>query len=85
LTELIGVRIWAISFEDRRAQAPRKLPCGVVVEDPTEEQRAGAPSSHPVRFEVPDNPGVFVPFSGLFLLPTGNLAAVYGAIQEPLG
>jgi hypothetical protein len=85
LIELIGVRIWAISYENRRAMAPRKLPCGVVVKDPTEEQRAGAPSSHPVRFELPNNPGIFVPFSGLFLLPTGNLAAVYGAVQEPLG
>jgi hypothetical protein len=85
LIELNGVRIWAISYEDRRAMAPRKLPCGVVVEDPTEEQRAGAPSSHPVRFEIPDKPGIFVAFSGLFLLPTGNLAAVYGAVQERLG
>jgi len=85
LIELIGVRIWAIPYRDRRPSAPRKLPCGVVVEEPTRDQRAGAPPNIPDRFELPTNPGVYVGFSGLFWLPTGQLAAVYGGIREPLG
>jgi hypothetical protein len=41
--------------------------------------------SFPERFELPDNPGVFVPFSGLFRLSTGDLVAVYGAVKEAVG
>ena len=85
LIELNGVRIWAIPFGESGNSSPRKLPCGVIVKDPTEEQRSRAPSHLPARFELPDNPGIFVPFSGLFQLSTGDLAAVYGAVKEPLG
>ncbi len=85
LIELNGVRIWAITFLDGGPSAPRKLPCGVIVRNPTDEQRVRAPSVFPPRFELPDNPGVFVNFSGLFQLMTGDLAAVYGAVKEPLG
>ena len=34
---------------------------------------------------MPGNPDVSIRYSGLFLLPSGDVAAVYGATLEPLG
>ena len=84
MIELNGVRIWAIVCGAGPRSAPRKLPCGVIVEHPTPEQRSSVPI-FPDRFELPNHPGLFVPFSGVFQLSTGELAAVYGAVPEPLG
>ncbi len=85
MIELIGVRIWAIPLGEAGPSRPRKLPCGVLVSLPPEDERDRAASSVPARFELPNNPGVFVPFSGVFRLSTGDLAAVYGAVEEPIG
>ena len=85
MIELNGVRIWAIPYRERAALAPRKLACGAVVKAPTEEERSHAPEGFPSRIELPGNSEVSIDFSGLFLLPSGDIAAVYGAVQEPLG
>jgi hypothetical protein len=85
MIELNGVRIWAIPYRDRRALSPCKLFCGTVVEAPTETQRARAPSVVPSRIALPSDPEVSIRYSGLFLLPSGDVAAVYGAVIEPLG
>jgi hypothetical protein len=85
MIELNGVRIWAIPYRDRRALSPCKLVCGAVVKAPTAAQRARAPSVLPNRIPLPGNPAVFIRFSGVFLLPSGDVAAVYGAVIEPLG
>ena len=85
MIELNGVRIWAIPYRDRSALAPRKLSCGAVVKAPTAEERSHAPEGFPARIEMPGNSEVSIKFSGLFLLASGDVAAVYGAVQEPLG
>jgi hypothetical protein len=85
MIELNGVRIWAIPYRERRALAPLKLFCGAIVKTPTEAQRSLAPRDLPARIKMPGNPDVSIRFSGLFLLPTGDVAAVYGAVTEPLG
>jgi hypothetical protein len=85
MIELNGVRIWAIPYRDRRALSPCKLVCGAVVKAPTEAQQARAPSVVPDRIPLPGNPTVSIRYSGLFLLPSGDVAAVYGAVVEPLG
>ena len=85
MIELNGVRIWAIPYVDRRATEPRKLPCGVIVDEPSADQRRQASGPFPDRFEIPQRPGVFVKFTGVFQLGTGEVAAIYGAVPEKLG
>ena len=85
MIELNGVRIWAIPYRERSPLAPRKLSCGAVVKTPTDEERSHAPEGLPARIVMPGNSDVSIDFSGLFLLPSGDVAAVYGAVQEPLG
>jgi hypothetical protein len=85
MVELNGVRIWAIPYRERRALSPRKLICGAVVEAPSQAQRSRVPSEVPATIPLPGNPGVLIRYSGLFLLPSGDVAAVYGAVVETLG
>ena len=85
MIELNGVRIWAIPYRDRRALSPCKLVCGAIIKTPTEAQRARAPPVLPSKIPLPGNPEVSIRYSGLFLLPSGDVAAVYGAVIEPLG
>jgi hypothetical protein len=85
MIELNGVRIWAIPYRERRALSPLKLICGAIVEAPNEAQRSRAPAELPTRIPLPGNPEVSIRYSGLFLLPSGEVAAVYGAVLEPLG
>ena len=85
MIELNGVRIWAIPFRERRALTPLKLICGSIVTTPTEAQRRLAPPELPIRIPLPGNPTVSIRYSGLFMLHSGDLAAVYGAVTEPLG
>ena len=85
MIELNGVRIWAIPYRNRLAMAPRKLSCGAVVKAPSAEERSHAPEELPARIGLPGNPRVSIGFSGIFRLPSGDIAAIYGAVKEPLG
>lgn len=85
MIELVGLRIWAIPFVAGIASPPRKLACGVIVGEVIGPQEGETPPNLPWRFELPDRPGQFASFSGLFLIEPGQAAAVYGAVAEKLG
>lgn len=84
--------IFAVCYRRRRVRGISKLPDGAIVEFPRAHQRREAPISPPEVFELASggipatihhaNLGLIVawlPLTGLFLLPSGDIAAVYGA------
>ncbi len=85
MIELVGLRIWAIPYVAGLASPPRKLACGMIVGEIIGPARGQTPPDLPWQFELPDRPGQFASFSGLFLIGPGQAAAVYGAVAEKLG
>ncbi|MFO0953089.1 MAG: hypothetical protein U0835_18435 [Isosphaeraceae bacterium] len=98
LRTLPGQTILAVPYRSGRRGKPVRLPDGAIVEAPLPDQLCEAPASHAAP--LPMGPcGVpaslhhialglvkgFQPSSGTFLLPTGEVAAVYGAHVTPLG
>lgn len=89
--------IYAIPFQSRRPRGPRSLPDGSIVEIPTPDQRADAPDRAAPCFEVAIDGGPatihhinlglvggFLQFDGFYMLPSGEVAAVYGADAIPI-
>jgi hypothetical protein len=98
--ELIGGKrgIFAVPFRNRRPLKPIVLPDGAIVEAPSPEQRRQAPvgidanlgvdpRGKPVPLDVhwaDDDSVVYIGLHGVFLLPTGQVAAVYGCRAEEI-
>ena len=83
LVELNGVRICALVVEGDRLAPTRRLACGTLA-----HPLAGPPAGRfapPERVAVPGRPGVLVARTGWFRLLTGEVAAVFGAVVEPIG
>lgn len=90
--------IYAIPYRSGRARKAQRLPDGAIVERPTPEQRRHAPDRPELCFEVAAGGGPanihhanlgliagFLALEGVYLLPDGDVAAVYGARALPLG
>jgi hypothetical protein len=77
---------------------PITLPSGAIVEEPTPEQLRHLPpqicmhfsvdaGGKPLPIEAPLEPGASIEYlgmSGLYLLPSGRISAVYGCWAEPI-
>ena len=90
--------IYAVPYRSCRGGKPRRLPDGSIVEQPTAAQRLEAPERPAGYFEVAAGGGpatvhhanlglvaAFLPFEGVYLLPSGEVAAIYGAEAVPIG
>jgi hypothetical protein len=90
--------IYAIPYRGGRARKAVRLPDGAIVEAPLADQLRSVPDRIADCFEVAHggipatvhhaNLGLvvaFLPLSGIYLLPDGDVAAVYGAEVIPLG
>jgi hypothetical protein len=90
--------IYAVPYRSRRGRKPQRLPDGSIVERPTPEERCEAPDRPAECFEVATGGGPatihhanlgliagFLAFEGVYLLPSGDVAAVYGAEAVPIG
>ena len=93
-----GEGIYAVPYRARRGRKARRLPDGSIVERPTPAQRREAPERPAACFEVAAGGGpatihhanlglvaAFLVFEGVYLLPSGEVAAVYGAEAVPIG
>src|SRR5438046_2979032 len=92
------VGIFAVPYRGRQRYRTLELLDGVIVETPTPDQRREAPDHLDVSFGVAVdgrpatihhvNLGLiatFVALEGVYLLPSGDVAAVYGAQAVPIG
>lgn len=90
--------IFVVPYRGGRRGKPVRLPDGAIVEEPRPDQRPGAPDRPDGMFPIGSggvaatvhhaNLGLvvgYLPFSGVFLLPSGDVAAVYGAEANPIG
>jgi hypothetical protein len=90
--------IYAVPYRSRRGRKPQRLSDGLIVESPTPDERRQAPACPAACFEVATGGGPatvhhanlglvagFLVFEGVYLLPSGDVAAVYGAEAVPLG
>ncbi len=90
--------IFAVPYSGGRPRKALRLPDGAIVESPLPDQRCEAPDRLDGLFEVAAgnvaatihhaNLGLiigFLPLAGVFLLPSGDVAAVYGAEAVPIG
>ena len=90
--------IFAVPFRGGRPKRVVRLPDGAIVESPPSERLVEAPSRPEAMLPLAAggepatihhaNLGLVVdyaPFTGVFLLPCGDVAAVYGAEADPLG
>jgi hypothetical protein len=90
--------IYAVPYRGRRARKALRLPDGAIAEAALPDQRCEVPYSVHETFGVAHggmpatihhaNLGLIVGYlhlSGIFLLPDGDVAAVYGADVTPLG
>lgn len=90
--------IYAVPYRSRRGRKPQRLPDGSIVERPTAEERREAPERPATCFELAAGGGPatihhanlgliagFLVFEGVYLLPSGDIAAVYGAEAVPIG
>ena len=98
LSRLTRQEIYAVQYSGGRSGKTMRLPDGAIVESPLPDQRCEAPDNVDGLFEVAAgsvpatihhaNLGLIVahlPLSGVFLLPSGDVAAVYGAEVVPIG
>lgn len=83
MIELTGKNIYAVPYRKRRRLKAIRLPDGAIVERPTPEQRLAVPKGLPAAYEIPGPGNCFVGLAGVFLLPTGDVAAVYGSPRDP--
>lgn len=90
--------IVAVTYQAGRRRAAIRLPDGSIVEIPTPDQRSEAPDrvEASVGVAADGTPATIhhaqlglvaahVALTGVYLLPSGEVAAVYGAEAEPLG
>ena len=93
-----GDGIFAIPYHGGRPHRALRLPDGAIVEAPTPDQRCEAPDRLSGCFEVAvggvpatihhSNLGLikaWIAFEGVYILSSGDVAAVYGARALPLG
>jgi hypothetical protein len=92
-----GDGIFAVPYRAGRRRSAVRLPDGAIVEAPLPDQRADAPE-HPDGFLAIGHGGVPATIhhvnlglvvghrtlTGVFLLPSGEVAAIYGADAVPL-
>lgn len=89
--------IFAVPFRAGRRRKATRLPDGAIVEIPPPGLRREVPAHPEAIFEVAVGGGPatihhvnlglvagFLPLSGVFLLPSGEVAAVYGAEAVPI-
>src|SRR4051794_12805419 len=89
--------IFAVPYRGRHRRKPLRLPDGAIVERPTADERCEAPDLPGACFEVAADGGPatihhanlgliaeFLSFEGVYLLPSGDVAAVYGARAVPI-
>jgi hypothetical protein len=92
-----GDGIYAVPFRSQRARRAERLTDGLIVENPTPDQRRQAPDRPADVFEVAAGGGAatihhanlglitgFLAFDGVYLLPSGDVAAVYNAEAVPI-
>ncbi len=92
------VGIYAVPYRGGRPSGAVRLPDGAIVEMPIPDQRCEAPDRPRDCFEVATdgspatihhaNLGLiksYLLFEGYYILPSGDLAAVYGAEAYPIG
>jgi hypothetical protein len=93
LTKLTEHGIHAVPYRNGRPLAPVELPDGMIVENTTSAHQAHKPPDYPTWLGLdaegrprPDatkgRPGPcdgFLKLTGVFLLPSGDVGAVYGA------
>jgi hypothetical protein len=92
------VGIYAVPYRGGRPSRAVRLPDGAIVEVPTPDQRCEAPDRPRDCFEVTAdgspatihhaNLGLiksYLQFDGYYILPSGDVAAVYGAEANPIG
>jgi hypothetical protein len=90
--------IYAVPYRGQHARRAFRLPDGGIVEAPVSEERCEAPGVVPDNLAVAHggipatihhaNLGLitcFLPLTGIYLLPDGDVAAVYGAKAVPIG
>ena len=93
-----AVGIYAVPYRGGRPSRPVRLPDGAIVEVPTPDQRCEAPDRPRDCFAVAIGGGpatihhanlglikCFLMFEGCYVLPSGDVAAVYGAEVNPIG
>ncbi len=98
LRDSSGRGILAIPFSNGRRRRAVRLVDGAIVEGPTASQTNQIPKllEAVLPLAAGDDPATihhlqlglvvgYLNFSGVFVLPTGEVAAVYGAEAEPLG
>ncbi len=89
--------IYAIPYRSSRPCKAQRLPDGAIVERPTSRQRSQAPRNPAVCVELATGGGLagvhhaclglvsgFLELEGVYLLPSGDVAAVYGAEAIPI-
>jgi hypothetical protein len=92
------VGIFAVPYRAGRPSRAVRIPDGAIVEAPTPDQRCEAPDHPPACFDVAIDGGpatihhvnlglikAFLAYDGVFVLSTGEVASVYGAVAIPLG
>jgi hypothetical protein len=90
--------IYAVPYRGRSGSQPVRLMDGVIVERPTPDDRREAPDAPDACLSMATGGGpaslhhyqlglvsAFLTLGGVFLLPNGEVAAVYGAEAVPLG
>lgn len=90
--------IYAVPYSRQRPGKALRLPDGAIVETPTPEERTEAPDRLPDCFEVAAGGGpatihhvnlglvsAYLSFEGVYLLPNGVVAAIYGAEATEIG
>jgi hypothetical protein len=93
-----AVGIYAVPYRGGRPSRAVRLPDGAIVEVPTPDQRCEAPDRPGDCFGVAidgspatihhANLGLiksYLLFEGCYVLPSGDVAAVYGAEANPVG
>jgi hypothetical protein len=90
--------IYAVPYRNLRRCKPVRLPDGAIAETPTPDERLEAPDRLADCFEVAAGGGpatihhvnlglvtALLAFEGVYLLSSGEIAAVYGAEVLPIG
>ncbi len=90
--------IYAVPYRDGRSNRVLRLSDGTIVERPTPDDRSEAPDEPAECLGVAAGGGpasihdfqlglvsTFLILDGVFLLPSGEVAAIYGAEAVPLG
>ncbi len=93
-----GKIIYAIPYRDGRRLKPLSLPDGAIVEIPTPDERYHAPAQLDECLGLAPGGGLatvghanlglvasYLSLEGVFFLPSGEVAAVYGAEAVPIG